>query len=368
MDIAIWGAGAFGKYIIEQLQSSKQVHIRFVIDSHAKGSVAGIDIISPSEYSEIRNETDYVLVAFLAGFSIKSQITEAGISKWGVINRCVYLSKLTLESNLLLDRNIVWNTDKEMELPAMETLETNVVDYCNLNCRGCSHFSNLFEKGAQVPYEVFERDIRFLADKIYIEQFNLLGGEVFLNVKILDYVDCLQKNMPKTYIVVVTNGLLIPKLNPAILKGMAVRHVEISITEYPPTTKVKEQIRSVLEQYGIRYSFRNAVTTFGKNIDVGGTNNADTAQLKCRESKCQFLRYGKIYKCPFSALGNYFFDHYGIPLHFEEGVDIYADGIKWEETISKLREMPIEMCRYCGKEERFAWQVSTCPEKEEWLI
>lgn len=368
MDIAVWGAGAFGKYVIGKLKCNEQIHIRYVIDSHARGSVAGIDIVNPSEYMETCSPSEYVLVAFLNGICIKSQLMEMGVLNWGIIHNCVFTNKLDFSRDLVSDKNILWNTDKEMALPMMETLETNIVDYCNLNCKGCSHFSNLFEKGAQMPYEVFEKDIRFLEDKIYIKQFNLLGGEVFLNARILDYIDCLNHYMPKTHIVLVTNGLPIPRLDPEILTGMAVRQVEVSITEYPPTAKMKEQIRETLNQYKIHYFFRSAVLTFGKNIDLKGKNDANKAQSECREHTCQFLRDGKIYKCPFSALGNYFFDYYGIPLHFEEGIDIYEEGNEWDRVISNLRQMPIEMCRYCGSEERFAWEVSVCPQKEEWLI
>ena len=369
MNIAIWGAGEFGKYVMGQLRYKEGLHIGCIIDNHAKGCIAGINIVSPMEYSETyKTQTDCVLVAFLKGISIQDQLLEMGIEKWGIVKDDVFTKKLILQSDLTTDKNIMWNTDKELELPLMETLETNVVDYCNLNCKGCSHFSNIFEKGAQVSYGIFERDIKFLSEKIYVRRFNLLGGEVFLNSRILDYIACLEQYMPKTSIVLVTNGLLIPNLDKEILAGLAGHQVEISITEYPPTLRMKDQIRKTLEQYHISHSFRRTVMTFGKNIDLSGMNDAQKAQSVCREHKCQFLRDGKIYKCPFSALGNHFFDYYDIPFHFDEGIDIYNEDMDWKETICNLREKPIEMCRYCGAEERFAWEVSTHPQKEDWLV
>lgn len=370
MNIAVWGAGDFGKYIVEELERNNEVRIACIIDNHArKKSIAGLDIVKPAEYLEKYDQmVDCVLVAFIDGISIRSQLQEMKMNRWGIVNDLVFLKKLSLGCDLLENRNIIWDFDKEIELPFMETLETNVVDYCNLNCKGCSHFSNIFEKGAQIPYEIFERDIRYLSEKVYIKQFNLLGGEVFLNNRILDYIDCLKKYMPKTHIVVITNGILIPGLSRDILLGLEAGHVELQITEYAPTTKMKEQIEKTLNQYCISYQLRDSVLTFGKNIDLKGENDPRKSQLSCRERTCQFLRNGKIYKCPFSALGNYFFDYYGIPLHFEEGIDIYRDDIDWEEMPGKLREMPVELCRYCGSEERFAWEISRNPQKEEWLI
>ena len=370
MKIALWGAGEFAKYVVASLSSNNEIDIVCSIDNYKKKeSIAGINVVDPEEYLKMYDESvDCVLVTFLNGISIQSQIQEMGIKRWGVVNDNVFLKKMNLEYDLLNDRNIIWNSDREMNLPVMETLETNVVDYCNLNCKGCSHFSNISEQGAQIPYEIFERDIKFLSDKIYIKQFNLLGGEVFLNTRIIDYIECLRQYMPKSYIVVITNGLLIPKLDKSILMGLEANHVEIQITEYFPTTKIKNQIEETLNQYHIRYQLRDSVVTFGKNIDLTGGNDPQKSQTSCRQHTCQFLRDGKIYKCPFSALGNYFFDYYNIPLHFEEGIDIYCKDINWERLSNNLRKMPIELCRYCGLEERFTWEISRNPHKEEWLI
>lgn len=370
MRIAIWGAGEFGKYVVGLLRSDNEINIVCSIDNYKKKeSIAGINVVDPEEYLKTYNESvDCVLVTFLNGISIRSQIQEMGIKRWGIVNDNVLLKQLNLGHDLLKDKNIIWNSDQEMNLPVMETLETNVVDYCNLNCKGCSHFSNIFGKGAQIPYEIFERDIKFLAEKIYIKQFNLLGGEIFLNTRIMDYIKCLKQYMPKTYIVAITNGLLIPKLDKSVLMELGESHVEIQITEYFPTTKIKKQIETTLNQYCIQYQLRDNVQTFGKNIDLTGGNDPQKSQLSCRQHTCQFLRDGKIYKCPFSALGNFFFDYYHIPLHFEEGIDIYSKDINWEELPNNLRKIPIELCRYCGPEERFVWEISRYPQKEEWLI
>lgn len=370
MNIALWGAGEFGKYVIDQLKQNVQVHVWCVIDNHVRQrDIAGIEIVSPEEYMEKYDmKIDFVLVTFLDGISICGQLTELRIAEWGVVNNFVFQKRLELNLNLKEEKNILWNYDREISLSFMDILETNVVDYCNLNCKGCSHFSNIFEKGAQIPYEIFERDIRYLSKKVYISQFNLLGGEIFLSTKLMDYINCLEKYMPKTYIILVTNGLLIPRLEKGLLTELSQHQVEIEITEYLPTLKMKEQIVETLERYHIRYLFREGIMTFGKNIDLSGKNDPREAQLLCRESTCQFLRNGKIYKCPFSALGNYFFDYYSIPLHFEEGIDIYKEGVDWEKLPHNLRNISIELCKYCGTEERFDWAVSTHPQKEEWLI
>ena len=372
MNIAIWGAGKFGQYIFSQLEADKDTNVVCFIDSNAGGGymVKGVDVVTPDVYMErYAAKTEAVLVAFFGGMRLLEQLQGLGIQRFGFIRQRVYACQLPLQHIELGDKNIIWNNDNDVFTKTfMSTLETNVVDYCNLNCKGCSHFSNLFPKGSEIPFEIFERDIKQLSTKVFISQFNLLGGEVLLSGSLTDYISCLKKYMPKTQVELVSNGLLIPYQKEEVLECIRDNDVTVSITEYPPTTTVLQKIEDRLQKYQIPYSVRSLVKTFGKNIDISGGNIPGIAMMNCRESKCQFLRDGKLYKCPFAALGNYFFEHYEIPIRLNEGIDIYDNALDWKEEIRRLCNEPIETCRYCGMEERFAWGRSDSPAKEEWLL
>lgn len=373
MNIAIWGAGKFGQYVYSQLEKVDKVRIICFIDTSVnKGeqkTFQKLDIVNPLDYMEnYATKTDAVLVAFSESITILNQLQNLGIKRYGFIYKRVLTYHLPFNHILENDINIIWNDAEELKKVCMNTLETNVVDYCNLNCKGCSHFSNLFPKGSQVPFQTFEQDIKQLSTKIFISQFNLLGGEVFLTDKLSDYIECLKKYMPKTKIELISNGMLIPYLKKELLEYIKENKVMINITEYPQVNKIAQRIKDTLEQYQISYSFRPLVKTFGKNIDIAGGNEPAVAMLSCRESKCQFLREGRLYKCPFSVLGNYFFEHYKLPIYFHEGIDIYDKTLDWKEEIRKLCNEPIDACRFCGSEERFPWERSDNPNKKEWLI
>ena len=64
----------------------------------------------------------------------------------------------------------------------MKYIETHIVDHCNLNCRGCSHFSPLAK-----PYfkslDEYKREFERLAEitNHYIQQIRIMGGEPFLH-------------------------------------------------------------------------------------------------------------------------------------------------------------------------------------------
>lgn len=371
MDIAVWGAGKFGMYVTRQLIDNPNISIRYIIDRQADelDTILGIPVIKPTKFREdFADNVDVVLVAFINSIADIKQLKGLGAAKLGIISDLVYQYKSDLNKNILEDRQITWSEDVDENLPMLSTLETNVVDYCNLNCKGCSHFSNIFVKGSKVAFDIFNEDISYLSKRVNIIQFNLLGGEVLLSEDLEDYIRCIMEYMPVTKIFLVTNGILIPKQAPKRMQFLAENNVVISITQYPPTVQMKEKINETLKHYGIYYEVRQPVLTFGKNIDVSGANNPWVAQSMCRESSCHFLRKGKIYKCPFSALGNYFFDYYNIPLHFEEGIDIYNTENDWQSVINDLEGKPIGQCRFCGTEEHFQWSVSMNPQKEEWMI
>ncbi len=369
MNIAIWGAGKFGTYVCERLKEKR--HTIIFIDNNAENinSVMGTKVVSPAEYMKCyKSNIDVLLVAVLEWQEIWQKLCEMEIDNCGVVNSGVYYYQLNLAEDILKDTHIVWKSELENKKAFMKKLETNVVDYCNMNCRGCSHFSNIFQKGDTVGYESFKKDIQYLSNKVFISHFDLLGGEAFLSKQLGQYIECLRQYMPKTSISVVSNGLLIPKQSEELLAYIKEKDVLVSITEYPPTAKRKDKIIGTLEKFGIWYEFRGHVETFGKNIDLSGKNDPYRAQRECREFRCHFLRNGIIYKCPFSALGNHFFTRYEIPLHFEEGVDIYDDKTDLHKALQALDTDPIEQCRYCGREERFSWEVSMQPESSEWLI
>lgn len=368
MNIAIWGAGKFGFYVGTQL--IKRQNVVCYIDNNAENieDVLGIKVVSPDEYADgYSQKVDVTLIAVLDYLPIYKQLCQMKIDRIGIIGELIYRFQLEISDDLINDVNIVYNSDFGHK-SYMKKLETNVVDYCNLNCKGCSHFSNIFPHGASVGYESFEKDIIRLSQKIFIGHFDLLGGEAFLSEDLGKYIECLRKYMPKTSITIVSNGTLIPRQNSALLSFIKENSVLVSITEYPPTSKLRSEIIDTLEQFGIMYEFRRMVDDFGKNIDLTGGNDPYTAQKECRESRCHFLRNGKIYKCPFSALGGRFFEQYNIPIHFEEGMDLYDESIDWGQALKLLDAEPIELCRYCGKEERFTWAVSDKPERNEWII
>ena len=97
-------------------------------------------------------------------------------------------------------------------------LETNLIDSCNLNCKGCTHFSVLFNQSEIYPLETFRRDVRRISQVCDIRLFRLLGGEPLLLKNLDRYITIAREYLPKTDLRIVTNGLLIPQVSKKILE------------------------------------------------------------------------------------------------------------------------------------------------------
>lgn len=371
MNCAIWGTGNVGKYIYRQLKTNENYSVTYFVDSNPAlwgEAIEGIEVISPERLQNIyADQLEFVLLAYVNAISIYENLVDMGIKRFGVVHDRVFDEQLVLQADLYRDGNIFWY-DKRADKPLLRTLETNIVDYCNLNCRGCSHFSNLFENGEKIPFDTFCRDLRQIAEHLSVFQFNMLGGEALLDEQITEYIKFARQTLPHSKIQLITNGLLIPKQPEAFFICCRENNIRIIVSEYRPTALLKDKILEILQENQISFFVRRNRDDFGKNIDLTGTADKYEAVTRCRESKCQFFRNGKLYKCPFEALGNQLFEHYHLDIRFHGGIDIYEDHLDWVKLAEMLSDHPVDACRYCGEEEKIRWDVTHAPALEDWVV
>lgn len=367
--IAIWGAGKFGQYVCNQLKKQKDNLVVYFIDKNPDlmgKKIIGVDVVQP-EYLQLsdRLEIDYILVAFMDGVSVYNQLSQFGSIKVGIVKNCVINQQLELKEDLRKDNNIFWVT---LNKPLLKYLETNIVDHCNLNCKGCSHFSNLYHVGDAIPFDIYCKDLEQISRNVNLFQFRMLGGEVLLNERLIEYITFTRKVLPYTDIWLVTNGLLLPRQKKVFFQTCRNNNIKIEISEYKPTLYIKSQIIELLNKYEIPFSIIENLNDFGKNIDLSGNADKYEAMERCREHGCHFFRNGKLHKCPFEALGNRFFEYYQLDASLQGGADIYDRGLDWGKLIYQLDNHPIEACRYCGNEIHFKWEVSSNPTVKDWIV
>lgn len=75
-----------------------------------------------------------------------------------------------------------------------------------------------------------------------VKRIRLMGGEPLLNPELPKFISITREVFPDSNIRVVTNGILIPYVDTAVLKTMNQYFVGFDITQYPPTKMIKEKI------------------------------------------------------------------------------------------------------------------------------
>ena len=74
-------------------------------------------------------------------------------------------------------------------LPQIYYIETDIIDACNLNCAGCSHFAPLAKCRNEVSLEDYTKDVRRIGVLFpFIFIFRILGGEPLLHPQLAEII------------------------------------------------------------------------------------------------------------------------------------------------------------------------------------
>lgn len=232
-------------------------------------------------------------------------------------------------------------------------VEMHIMDSCNLNCIGCTHFSPIFED--KIPdFEETIRNVKLLKKKTKsIVRFYILGGEPLLNPNWDEYCCKIRELLPYTEIVLVTNGLLITKVPEDKWEIIKKLNIRISISEYEPTHKMIHEIRDVLELNEAVYDIRpfDNKTMFNKPLSL--SSESKNKRL-CISDGCINIWNGKIAKCPTLMYIDKFNDNYGTSLP-NSGIMDLKTCLENDELIDKLTK-PVELCKHCV-ENSIIWET-----------
>jgi hypothetical protein len=252
--------------------------------------------------------------------------------------------------------------------PVLHSLEMHVTDHCNLNCKGCGHFSCVSPELFADP-ERFDRDMRRLAELFDgIEIISLLGGEPLLHPDVLAFPASARAAFPGAQVHLVTNGLLVPRMPDSFWEELARLDVRLNISDYP-IKRDDETIRAKAERFGVDLWYSEARSEFyAIPLDETGACDRRTSFSKCRElANCPFLQDGRIYPCAYAPLAHIMEERFDMRLPVEpaDSVDIYGgiDGIGIMEFLARA----IPFCRFCDMERLryFEWD-RTSRDVGEW--
>jgi len=244
--------------------------------------------------------------------------------------------------------------------PRLHRLLFHVTDHCNLNCKGCTHFSNIAQPRL-ADLDAFSADIERLT-KVFsgITEFYLLGGEPLLHPRIHEFVRVTRAAFPKTRINVMTNGVLVSRMPESFWAAMRETGAWLLCDDYPVGAS-KEAIEAVVVAHGVLLEWTDPRDEFFKlPIDLTGSQDAALSFRRCRGvMNCPVLRDSRISPCAYSAFVDIFIEKFGVE-SLEAGP---SDSISIHEDpydVWDFLNSSIPWCRHCDFDsmETYRWARS----------
>ena len=226
----------------------------------------------------------------------------------------------------------------------LKSIEFQIVDHCNLNCRGCAHFSNISGENytdARVMVKSMDQLNRHIG---YVYSVALMGGEPLLHPDIVDMIEYTRDRFPISEIRIVTNGLLLDRMPKEFYKACRRNRILIYISKYPPIVKKLPKIEKILSAYGIRYFISSTVRKFSANLRPERVTDSGEAFEHCGRKTCTIIKDDRIYLCPISAFVDKFNKRFNTDIPVSDGLNLYSCTTK---ELRRYLKQPAETCRYC---------------------
>lgn len=251
--------------------------------------------------------------------------------------------------------------------PELMQIEFHLADHCNLNCKGCTHFSNLVPEPVFGNLPQFEKDLKQLSNLFsHIHTFFLLGGEPLLNPDVISYVKAVRISFPYTRIIIVTNGLLLLSMKSELISFLRENQIHISISAY--NCLDIDKIRNFIQQHRLSAELRLEKDSFTKFLNPRGDSDPVEIFGQCIRRNCTYLGEGRIAACCLPFVVKYFNNYFGESIPEMESIDLYEPQLTGHEIQRRLTR-PMELCRYCSTDVPYTWDVSKPPyEKEDWCV
>lgn len=340
MKMVFYGAGYFGKIALERCKQKKYKNrIIGFMDSNKIGEYCDLPILS---WDELDIESVNVVITVQNPYTVNQIYHSLKRHRVKKIFWFLNLNWTDQEEDFLSAECVNASTWGECPIPQVEM---HVSDCCNLNCKGCTHFSPIFEK-TMPDFKKRLRDVELLKSKFSdVLQFSILGGEPFLNPDIIRYIEKIRKMLPNTYLQIVTNGLLLLELKEEIFLCMKENNIIVSISEYEPTHRKMGEIKEKLNQYKIPYIVRtyDSKQKFNKPLSLSETSKYPKC---CISDGCVNIWNGKIARCPTLMYVSKFNEVFKKNLP-TEGILNMEENCPSGDKLLEILKQEVPLCKHC---------------------
>lgn len=231
----------------------------------------------------------------------------------------------------------------------LDFMEIHVADHCNLNCKNCSMFSGLVKKPVFSDYQKTAAGIEQLKKFFnHIKVFRILGGEPLLNPELDKYIELVRNIFPYTDIRIITNGILVRRMNQKLIDSLKQNDASIYVTCYPALVKTIDDIHDFFHDRAIKHSISYTITNFRKIYNAQGTSNSVLTFKQCTwKGCCANLKEGKISACFTPFVIHYLAENFALKINDSGTIDLFEEGLTINKIMERLKT-PFDLCRYCA--------------------
>jgi MoaA/NifB/PqqE/SkfB family radical SAM enzyme len=235
--------------------------------------------------------------------------------------------------------------------PLVRSIEVNVTEHCNLKCYGCDHAAPVHAE-AFLSVEAFKKDLAAAVAAVRAVQFKFTGGEPTLHPELEHLIDALRDSGICSYITLVTNGVLLHKMDAAIWRKIDVLWVSI----YPGVNirLSRDEIQKRADEYDTVLYYKETPLFFRKLLNQENTDSRLVQDIydHCGlRMTCQTIHNGRYYPCSPAP----FIPEWIAKLQ-QPSIDTSTDSVSLYDDPSvvkaKLHDRlnsrePLAACRYC---------------------
>jgi hypothetical protein len=249
---------------------------------------------------------------------------------------------------------------KTIGISRLPYLEIHLTEHCNLNCKGCCHFSCIAEpEFADIGQ--YSNDLKRIKQLFVVKTIRLLGGEPLLANNIVDFLKITRSILgQKTNISLVTNGILLHAMPDAFWLSMKDNNIQLDVTLYPIMFDREQEIIELCQKYNIKLIITKRIK-FYKCTDFQGLQKKSFK--KCKYQKCIFLSNGEIAACAFPFVLKHVNKKFNLNIQKTGTINIYKYN---SNKILKHLNKPFELCKYCMQDEQYFDWGTTKYDISEW--
>lgn len=292
------------------------------------------------------------------------------------------------------------NPTAEEYLPTNDIFKEVYIEttsHCNLSCKGCDAYSPL-AKPEFVTFKDYSKDFNKIKDLFPKRNIDILylGGEPLLNPDLVKIIKFHNKLFPESKQSIMTNGILLTKMDEDFWKTLRKFDVKLRISNHPIDID-RDSATKLAKKYGLRLC-NNVVKTdklydlntlkisknnidvfkdvditketfhignnegffhkehgmigfidWGKNIiDLSGSQDYVEKKYNCKHRGYgQSYTRGNLYYCYVHAHINHFAEYFNVKIPITKEDYIKISDVKDGKEIDEFVNKPKPLCRFC---------------------